>query len=149
MSKVLGNYLPSEVVDMLNQGRTTAVLSSLTEQGNPHAMPVHLMAAPNERTIFAALLRNHQTVKNIIVNGRAFLTLMEGSDMAYGIQCGASLIRDPMKASKAMCMLKLEVKEVKSDTTPTVIVVEGIKIKHRSLKTTEFLEAIFDELRNS
>ncbi|MDO9574296.1 MAG: pyridoxamine 5'-phosphate oxidase family protein [Candidatus Contubernalis sp.] len=146
MSKVIGNHLPTEVVEMLNQGQTTAVLSSVTETGDPHAMPVHLMVAPDEKTIRVALLRNHQTVENLTANGRAFLTLMEGSDMAVGIRCHASLVRDPMKGSKAMCMFQLEVEEVKSDTTPTVIVTEGVKIKHRSPKTTDFFKGMFDEL---
>lgn len=147
MSKVIGNQLTSEIMELLNQGKTTAVLSSVTEQGNPHAMPLHLMVAPDEKTIRVALLRNHQTVENLRADGRAFLTLMEGEDMAYGIQCRAGLVRDPMKGSKAMCMFQLEVEEVKSDTTATVRVTEGVKIKHRSPKTTEFFKGMFDELR--
>ena len=147
MSNVLGNQLPSEIMELLNQGKTTAVLSSVTEQGNPHAMPLHVMAAPDEKTIRIALLKNHQSTANLTSNGRAFLTLMEGGDMAYGIRCRASLVRDPMKASSAMCMFKLEVEEVKSDTTATVIVLEGIKIKYRSEKATEFFEGMFDELK--
>ena len=146
MSKVLGNQLPSEVLELLNQGKITAVLSSVTAQGNPHAMPLHLMVAPDEKTIRVALLRNHQTVENLTADGRAFLTLIEGEDMAYGIRCRAELVRDPMKGSKAMCMFRLEVEEVKSDTTATVIVIEGVKIKHRSPKSTEFFKGTFDEL---
>ena len=148
MSKVIGNQMTSEIMELLNQGKTTAVLSSVTEQGNPHAMPLHLMVAPDEKTIRIALLRNHQTVENLTADGRAFLTLMEGEDMAYGIRCRAGLVRDPMKGSKAMCMFHLEVEEVKSDTTATVILIEGVKIKYRSPKSTEFFKGMFDELRN-
>lgn len=51
-----------------------------------------------------------------------------------------------MEGNPAMCMIEFKVEEVKSDTTPTVIVTEGVRSKHRTEKTESFFRSMFDEL---
>jgi hypothetical protein len=47
MSKILGNTLPPEVKDIFNREITSVVLSTITPEGFPHAMPVHLLCSPS------------------------------------------------------------------------------------------------------
>ena len=146
MSKILDNTLPAEVIDLFNKELTTAIISTVTEDGFPHAMPVHLMFAPDHSTIRLALMCVHKTVANIKNNSKAFITILEGPDIALGIKGSAKVIREPMNNSSAMCMVEFKVEEIKSDTTPTVIVVEGIRNVHRTEKTKPFFRGMFDEL---
>lgn len=146
MSKVIGDTLPREVVDLFNKELTTVVVSTMTSEGFPHAMPVHLLAAPDNKTIRMALVKVHQTTANIKNNGKAFITVLDGPDLAVGIKGSARVVREPMEGNAAMCMIEFKVEEIKSDTTPTVIVKEGVRTEHRTPKTAEFFRTMFDEL---
>lgn len=146
MSKILGNSLPRNVIDLFNQELTSIVLSTITPQGYPHAMPVHLLCATDEKTIMMALVNNHQTTTNIKDNGKAMVTALDGEDVAVGIKGTAVVVKEPMDANKAMVAVEFKVEEIKSDTTPTVIVKQGVRFVHRSSKTAEFFRKCFDEL---
>ncbi|MGI6119873.1 MAG: pyridoxamine 5'-phosphate oxidase family protein [Desulfosporosinus sp.] len=146
MSKIIGNSLPEEVVDLFKKELTTVVLSTLTPEGFPHAMPVHLIFAPNDKTFRMALVKSHQTITNIKNNSKAFITVLDGPDIAMGIKGTARVVREPMEGNAAMCMVEFNIEQIKSDTTPTVIVTEGINKKHRTPKTEGFFRTMFDEL---
>ncbi len=146
MSKIIGNSLPEEVVDLFKKELTTVVLSTLTPEGSPHAMPVHLIFAPNDKIIRMAIVKLHQTITNIKNDNRAFITVLDGLDIAMGIKGTARVVRETMEGNAAMCMVEFSIEQIKSDTTPTVVVTEGIRKKHRSPKTTGFFRAMFDEL---
>lgn len=146
MSKIIGESLPVEVVELFNKELTTVVVSTITSEGLPHAMPVHLLAAPNDKTIRMALVKGHQTVANIKDNGKVFISILEGTDLAMGIRGSAKVVREPMEGNPAMCMVEINVEQIKSDTTPTAIVTDGVRIKHRSDKTATFFRDMFDEL---
>ncbi|MCF8010263.1 MAG: DUF447 family protein [Clostridiales bacterium] len=146
MSKILGDRLPQEVVDLFNAKVTTVVLTTVTAENEPHAMPIHVVCAPNDKTVLMALLKNHQSTENIKNNSSAMITVMDGEDIAAGIKGTAKIAREPMEANKAMVIIEFTVKEVKSDTTPTVIVTQGVRFKHRSEKTEGFLNSAFNEL---
>lgn len=146
MSKIIGDSLPQEVIDLFDREITTVVLSTVTEDGYPHAMPVHLIKALDENTIRMALVKNHQTTLNIKNNSKVMLTVLDGHDIALGIKGEAKVIKEPMDGNKAMVLIEALVKEIKSDTTPTVIVSSGVRTKHRTGKTSAFFRAMFDEL---
>lgn len=146
MSKILGSSIPQKVVELFNKELITVLLSTVTGDGAPHAMPVHLMTALDDRTIRMALMKIHQTTLNIKNNGKAFITVIEGQDIALGVTGTARVVKEPMDGNPAMCMVEFVVEEIKSDTTPTVIVTEGIRSMHRTEKTKEFFRSMFDEL---
>lgn len=146
MSKIIGDTLPQEVVELFNKELTTVVVTTITPEGFPHAMPVHLLAAPDNKTVRMALVKAHQTTANIKDNGKAFITILEGPDLAMGIKGTARVAKEPMEGNAAMCMIEFKVEQIKSDTTPTVIVMEGVRTKHRSTKTADFFRVMFDEL---
>jgi hypothetical protein len=146
MSKVLGTSMSKEVVELFNRELTTTILSTITNEGFPHAMPVHLMGAPDDTTIRMALMSLHKTTENIKHNGKAIITVLEGSDIALSIKGNAKIVREPMEGNSAMCMVEFKVEEVKSDTTPTVMVTQGVRSEHRTEKTKQFFRVMFDEL---
>jgi hypothetical protein len=146
MSKIIGDALPREVIELFNKELTTVIVATINPEGLPHAMPVHLLAAPDEKTVRMALVKAHQTTANIKDNGKAFITVLDGPDLAMGIRGSARVVREPMEGSAAMCMIEFKVEQIKSDTTPTVIVKEGVRTEHRSAKTTDFFRVMFDEL---
>lgn len=147
MSKIIGNSLPPEIIELFNKQLTTVTLSTISKEGYPHAMPVHLIIAKDSKTIRMALVKVHKTVENIKANGEVFITVLEEGDQALGIRGKAKIVKEPMDGNIAMCIVEVKVEEIKSDTTPTVIVEKGITFKHRSEKTEHFFHTMFSELR--
>ena len=146
MSKIIGNSLTQELIGLFNQKLTTVVMATITPEGYPHSMPVHLMAASDNKTIYMALVKAHQTVANIRANGKAAISVLEGPDISLTILGTAKVVKETMAGSSVMCMIEFQVTEIKSDTTPTLIVTEGVRCKHRTEKTAEFFKAMFNEL---
>ncbi|ADG82187.1 pyridoxamine 5'-phosphate oxidase family protein [Thermincola potens] len=147
MSKIIGDSLPPELFELFKQEATTVIVSTISEDGYPHALPVHLLTAKDNKTVRMALMKGHQTTQNIKINGKAFITVLEGPDIALGIKGTARVVREPMEGNAAMVMVEFNVEEVKSDTTPTVVVVQGVRTLHRSAKTAQFFRTMFDELK--
>lgn len=138
--------MSKELVQLFNKELTTIILSTVTSEGFPHAMSVHLISAPDDKTVRMALASKHKTTENIKDNGKAFITVLEGTDIAVSMKGAAKVIREPMEGNSAMAMIEFKVEEIKSDTTPTVIVTDGVRSKHRTDKTKDFFRAMFDEL---
>jgi len=148
VSKILGDTLPKEVIDLFTEEITTVVVSTVTKDGKPHALPVGLIQAKDNKTIRMGLMKGHQSTENIKQNGYALITIMDAPDIAIGIKGFAQVIKEPMNGSSAMSLVEFKVEQVKSDTTPTVTIEQGIRIKPRSEKSAIFLRTMFDELIN-
>lgn len=146
MSKILGDYLPQEVVELLNKELTSVIVSTVTPDGKPHALPIGLINAMDSRTIRMGFLVGHQSLKNIKQNKNTFITVIDGPDIAFGIKGTAKVIKEPMEGSPVMSMVEFKVEQVKSDTTPTAVVEQGIRIKPRTEKAANFMRKMFDEI---
>ncbi|HHW04074.1 MAG TPA: pyridoxamine 5'-phosphate oxidase family protein [Thermoanaerobacterales bacterium] len=148
MSKILGSELTRELVNLLNSKGVTVVLATISGDNYPNTTPVHLITAPNEKKVRMALGKMHQSYMNIKANENVMINILESNDTAISIKGNARIIKDPMEGNKNMAMVEVEVLEIKSDTTPTLIVTDGIKTKHRTAKTPEFFRLMFDELNS-
>lgn len=147
MSKILGKELSNEVVELLNKELTTVILATITDEGFPHSMPVHLVIASNNKTLKMAIVRGHKTSENIRKNNRAVITVIDGPDIAISIKGSAKIAKEYMECNPDMCIAEFIVDEVKSDATPTVIITEGIRGKHRDDSIKGFFRMVFDELK--
>lgn len=139
--------MPSEIVDLFNKQITTVIVSSISKEGYPHALPVHLVTAKDNKTLHLALAKAHKTVENIKLNENVFITVVDGNDTALGIRGKAKVIKEPMDGNIAVCMLEVKVEEIKSDTSPTAAVASGIAIKPRNERSEQFVRVMFSELK--
>ncbi len=146
MSQTLGNKLPPEVINLFNRELTTVVVSTIAPDGTPHALPIGLIKAVDAQTIRMGFMKGHLSVANIKQNPAAFITVMDDPDIAIGVRGKATVIREPMRANPAMCLIEFKVAEVKSDTTPTAAVYQGVRYRPRTDKGAAFLRDMFDEL---
>jgi flavin reductase (DIM6/NTAB) family NADH-FMN oxidoreductase RutF len=146
MSKIIGKILSPEIMNLINKTKITAVLATVSEDGWPNTAPMHLITAINEIKLRLSIGKMHDTYNNIKHNGRVMINILEKDDTAISIKGKARIVRDPMNGNKSMAMIEIDIVEIKSDTTPTLIVKEGIKTIHRSEKTQNFFNLMFTEL---
>lgn len=148
MSQILGEILPQDIVNLLNQGITNVVVSTINDKGYPHAIPIGLITPRDSKTILMSFMKGHQSAANIKNNSKAFITVCDGPDLAVGIRGTARVIKEPMDGNQGMSMIEFKVEEVKSDTTPAASVEQGIRIKFRTERGENFYRIIMDELKN-
>jgi len=146
MSKILGNVLTPQIVELINSQSIVVVIATVSEDLMPNTTPIHLITAPSNKKLRMAVARMHQAYKNIKTNNNVMINILEVDDTAVSIKGVANIIKDPMEGNKAMAMLEIDVKEIKEDTTPTLIVSGGVKTKIRSKKTPNFFRVMFEEL---
>jgi hypothetical protein len=126
--------LTQKQVELFRSRNVNGVLATVDLEGNPNTAPIHLMWAPNAGSVSLALAARHQSTENLKTQGRYSLSIMEADDQAFSIQGIAKLVRQPMEANPHMVLFKLTVNLVKSDTAPTVKVVQAVKTEKRSEK---------------
>lgn len=148
MSQILGDSLPEDIMNLLNQEITNVVVSTITDEGFPHAIPIGLITAKDHKTIFMSFMKGHLSLKNIKNNSKTFITVCDGPDLAVGIKGTAQIIKDPMEGNPGMVMIEFKVEEVKSDTTPTASVEQGIRFKFRTERGAHFYRIMMDELKS-
>jgi predicted pyridoxine 5'-phosphate oxidase superfamily flavin-nucleotide-binding protein len=146
MSKVLGDKLTPDVMALINDKKTVAVLATVSPDGYPNTAPMHLIVAPDDKNLLLAIGSMHCSYNNIKENGKVMLSILDDQDTALSIKGNAKVIKEAMDGHKSMAMVKVEVLEIKGDTTPTLIVTSGVKTAVRSKKTPEFFRAMFNEL---
>lgn len=139
--------LNQEQFQLMQSQGINGVLATTDLEGNPNSAPVHLLWAKDSSTLFLALAIRHQSSENLKTQGRYSLAIMEADDQAFSIQGKAKLIRQPMAANPHMALFKLEVTLVKSDTTPTVKVIQGVQTEKRNDKVDKFFQGCFEEMK--
>jgi len=146
MSKILGNVLTPQIVELINSQSIVVVIATVSEDLTPNTTPIYLITAPSNKKLRMAVARRHQTYKNIKTNNNVMINILEVDDTAVSIKGEANIIKDSMEGNKATAMLEIDVKEIKDDTTPTIIISEGVKTKICSKRTHDFFRAMFEEL---
>ena len=146
MSKILGDQLNREMADLLNAEAVNAVLATNSPDGYPHTTPLYLIKAKSPGVMRICLAKAHQAAENLNKDGRLMISVMFENDVAYSIKGKAAMWRETMNGNKYMCAYEVAVEEIKSDTTPTVMVASGVKTKYRSEKTEQFFKAMFAEI---
>lgn len=161
MSRSLGNNLvvdlslksgEERLVDLMdlfneNPNDIVTVVGTVDEDGNPNTAPVSLIVARDENTLLVTLKRGQTTTKNLERNGRIIIEVVADEDVVLGIRGEAELVKEKMERNEAMSLWKVNIEEIKQDTSPAVIVSRGARSKPRSEAGEEFEEAMIGEMR--
>jgi len=145
MSRILGDALPDDAYAILTSKYATTILGTVSEDGYPNTAPVHLILAKDPRTILFALATRHRSAANIQANGRAMICLCEHGDVNVSIRGDARVVRDPMECNRAMCAVRLDVLDVKDDSTHSETV-NGIRFHVMKARSQQFIDDVFAEL---
>ncbi|NPV71184.1 MAG: hypothetical protein HPY55_11175 [Firmicutes bacterium] len=146
MSQSLDPPLPESLVHLIKTKTATCTLATVGEDGRPNTAPIHIVTAPNERTLLMGIGRIHDTLRNIRMNPWVSASFMGEGDVAFSVKGRATITADRMASSEALAMVAIEVTEVKSDTAPSVLVEQGVKIRYRSDRAAAFVTNAFREL---
>jgi hypothetical protein len=160
MARILGDKLrvnvarkagEEQIIDLMelfnrNPNKIITVAATVGADGAPNTCPVSLIYAAGDKTLLVATLRNTASTANLRRDGRVCLEIIAGDDLVMGVKGVMQLLRDPMECSDAMVLWKMQVDQVKQDTSPAQRVTQGPAATPRSEKAAAFEQAAFAEL---
>ena len=145
MSKLLGDELPQDAYDALRSRVPSVVVATVSPNGYPNTTPVHLIFARDKKTILFAMAKRHQGLANIRESGKVMVCMCEEGDVNVSIRGDAKVIKETMESNNVMCALRLDVIDVKDDSTHSETI-SGIRYRCRTEKGEKFIESVIDEL---
>ncbi len=142
----MSELLSDKQLQLLRSKLVIAVLATADRQGRVNTAPMHLLWAKDESTVLLCSAIRHRSSENLKTQGRFALSVMDQEDTAFSILGTAKLLRQPMEANAHMALFSLAVEEVKSDTAPTLEVVNRVETRQRNEKVAAFFHACFVEM---
>ena len=147
MGNVMGSQLPENLYQYFKVDTMTGVASTVDEDGFPRGAPMSMFYAPDEKTLLMGVQNQSATFRNARQTGKIALTFISGGDSAFTIQAQVKVFKETMENSKYIGILRLDIKNVKSNVADDVEVKEGLKIVFRSQRWKEYITKILTELR--
>jgi len=126
--KILGDELPEDAFSLLQKGITTAVISTIDQDGYPRTAPFGWITAKEKTTLRVGMSPNHRTFENISRDGKVMVCIMDEGNIGLGIKGDAKVIKDNMKtASWEVSVVEINLIEVKSDAMETAPITQGVR----------------------
>lgn len=137
------------LVELFNENPNdiVTVVGTADSEGIPNTAPVSLMLAKDEDTLLTAIKRGQTTSENLRENESVIVEVVADDDVVVGIKGEAEILREPMENNEAMGLWRIDVEEVKLDTSPAVVVTSGATTEPRSERGAEFESQIISEIR--
>ncbi len=145
MSKAVGDRLPDDAFSLLTARIPTVIVATVSSNGFPNTTPIYLTLAKDRKTLLLAMARRHQGTANIRETGKAMACMCEEGDVNVSIRGNASIIKEHMNCNKAMCVVRIDIIDVKDDSTHSETT-SGIRFRFKSERGKEFVNDVFAEL---
>jgi hypothetical protein len=105
---------------------TVAVLSTLSADGSPHAIPVSTGLRISDRMALIALAARRGSLANLRATPKVALSLLCEGDIAITAHAVASVVADPMEISDRVCAVALEVVRIQDHGQPRFEIESGV-----------------------
>ena len=105
---------------------TVAVLSTLSADDSPHAIPVSTGLRVSDRLALIALAARRGSLANLRMKPRVALSLLCEGDIAVTVHAVASVVADPMEISDRVCAVALEVVRIQDHGQPRFEIESGV-----------------------
>jgi hypothetical protein len=126
--KILGDELPEDAYNLLQKGITTAVISTVDQDGYPRSAPFGWITAKDKTTLRVGMSPNHRTFENISRDGKVMVCIMDEGNIGLGIKGDAKVIKKNMKTSSwEVSVVEINLIEVKSDAMETSPITQGVR----------------------
>lgn len=139
--------LPENLLALFNEGNIVAVLATFNEHGDPHQMPVSCMYPAGKEGFFITLQKDHETYNNLVWQKKVSLNFLAENNLAYTILGRAGVVRAPSEVHPLMNIVRVDLIDIKSNTTVLATVESRVIIKPTSAEAEMLLNALREELK--
>ena len=147
MAKNVGVKLPNDLIDLLKEETTVAVLATFSEKGLPHTTPIQTIYPKGTESILMTINKDHAGYHNMVWQKKVMLCFLDKNNIAYSILGRAGVVRAPSNIHPLMNVVRIDVIDIKSDRSVLTTVDAGVKWSYTSWEAEELIKGLFAELR--
>src|SRR5476651_652756 len=137
MAKHVGVKLPEDLVAVLKAGKTVGVLATYSEKGLPHTTPIQSVYPKGLESILISIHKDHAGYHNMVWQKKVMICFMDENNLAYSILGRAGVVRAPSLVHPLMNVVRIDIIDIKSDRSPLVKVVSGVRWEYISSEAEE------------
>jgi hypothetical protein len=147
MAKNVGVKLPNDLIELLKEETTVAVLATFSEKGLPHTTPIQTIYPKGTESILMTINKDHAGYHNMVWQKKVMLCFLDKNNIAYSILGRAGVVRAPSNIHPLMNVVRIDVIDIKSDRSVLTTVDAGVKWSYTSWEAEELIKGLFAELR--
>jgi hypothetical protein len=148
MAKHVGVKLPEDLVNVLKQEKTVAVLATFSEKGLPHTTPVQCVYPKGLESILLSIHKDHTGYHNMVWQKKVMLCFMDEGNVAYSVLGRAGVVRAPSLVHPLMNVVRIDIIDIKSDRSILTKVDSGVRWSYTSWEAEELSKALMNELKD-
>ena len=93
MAKHVGVKLPEDLVKVLKEEKTVAILATFSEKGLPHTTPIQCVYPKGLESILMTINKDHTGYHNMVWQKKVMLCFLDENNVAYSILGRAGVVR--------------------------------------------------------
>jgi len=147
MAKHVGVKLPNDLINVLKEGKTVAVLATFSEKGLPHTTPIQCIYPKGLESLLLSIHKDHTGYHNMVWQKKVMLCFMDEGNVAYSVLGRAGVVRAPSSVHPLMNVVRVDIIDIKSDRSVLTKVESGVRWSYTSWEAEELSVALLNELK--
>src|SRR3990172_3636461 len=147
MAKHVGLKLPEDLVALLKEETTVAVLATYSEKGLPHTTPIQSLYPKGLESILISIHKDHTGYQNMVWQKKVMLCFLDEGNVAYSVLGRAGVVRAPSQVHPLMNIVRIDIIDIKSDRSVLTKVESGVRWSYTSWEAEELSKGLMDELK--
>src|SRR6202789_2031578 len=147
MAKHVGVKLPEDLVKVLKEEKTVAILATFSEKGLPHTTPIQCVYPKGLESILMTINKDHTGYHNMVWQKKVMLCFLDENNVAYSILGRAGVVRAPSLVHPLMNVVRIDIIDIKSDRSVLTRVESGVRWTYTSWEAEELSKALMNELK--
>jgi hypothetical protein len=147
MAKHVGVKLPEDLVKVLKEEKTVAILATFSEKGLPHTTPIQCVYPKGLESILMTINKDHTGYHNMVWQKKVMLCFLDENNVAYSILGRAGVVRAPSLVHPLMNIVRIDIIDIKSDRSVLTRVESGVRWTYTSWEAEELSKALMNELK--
>ena len=148
MAKHVGVKLPDDLLKILKEGKTVAVLSTFSEKGVPHTTPIQCIYQKGLESILISINKDHTGYHNMVWQKKIMMCFMDENNVAYSILGRAGVVRAPSSVHPLMNVVRIDIIDIKCDRSILSKVDSGVRWSYTSSDAEELSKSLMNELKD-
>ena len=146
MSKHVGIKLPEDLLTIIKNGQTVAVLATFSEKGLPHTTPIQSIYPKGQESLLMSIHKEHTGYHNMVWQKKIMLCFLDENNAAYSVLGRAGVVRAPSYVHPLMNIVRIDIIDIKCDRSPLTRVDSGVKWSYTCPEAEELSLALMAEL---
>ena len=147
MAKHVGIKLPNDLIELLKLGKTVGVLATFSEKDIPHTTPIQCVYPKGDESILLSIHKEHTGYQNMAWQKKVMICFMDENNVAYSVLGRAGVVRAPSLVHPLMNVVRIDVIDVKSDSSVLMRVDSGVRWSYTSKEAEELSVSLMEELK--